>query len=84
MKSYTYKTRGICSREIKFCIEDGVVADIDILGGCEGNIQALINLVKGMKVDEVIKKLKGIDCEGKGTSCPDQLARALERAREQE
>ena len=76
---YSYKTFGTCSREIIFDIEDNTVKDIRFVGGCSGNTQGVAALVKGMEIDEVIARLKGIDCGGKGTSCPDQLARALEK-----
>lgn len=76
----TYRTQGVCSREIVFNIEKGVVVSVDFKDGCTGNLQAISKLVEGMPVEEVIRKLRGIDCDGKGTSCPDQLSRALERA----
>lgn len=76
--TYTYRTRGTCSREIKFEVNDGVVSKVVFIGGCNGNLQGIGHLVEGMKVDDVIQKLKSIDCGGRGTSCPDQLARALE------
>lgn len=75
---YSYKTRGTCSREIQFDVQDNVVTECRFIGGCNGNTQGVSALVKGMSVDEAIRRLKGIDCNGKGTSCPDQLAKALE------
>ncbi len=77
---YTYTPRGVCSRKIDLEIEDGVVTDLSFVGGCNGNLQGVSALVKGRKVEEVIPLLKGIDCGGKGTSCPDQLSKALEAA----
>lgn len=77
MKKYTITTEGVCSDKITFHIEDGVVRKLEFIDGCDGNLQAISRLVEGMTVEEVIKRLKGIDCGGKGTSCPDQLARAL-------
>lgn len=74
---YKYKTNGVCAREIIFDVEDGVVNDVQFIGGCSGNTQGVGALVKGMKVEDVISRLKGIDCRGRGTSCPDQLAKAL-------
>ena len=74
---YRYKPRGVCSREIILDVEDGIVNDVKFIGGCSGNTQGVGALVKGMKVEEVISRLKGIDCAGRGTSCPDQLAIAL-------
>ena len=77
-----YKTRGTCSRAIEFEVQDGIVTECAFIGGCTGNTQGVATLVKGMKVDDVIGKLKGIQCRG-GTSCPDQLARALEEYKAQ-
>ena len=76
--TYTYKTHGTCSREIQFEVNDGIVSKVRFIGGCNGNLQGIGILVEGMKVEEVIKRLKSIDCGGRGTSCPDQLAKALE------
>ena len=72
-----YQTQGTCSKFIEFDVEDGVVNDVVFYGGCNGNLQGIARLVKGMKVDDVISRLEGINCGGKGTSCPDQLAKAL-------
>ena len=74
----TYKTRGVCSRAIEFEIENDVISACKFIGGCTGNTQGVAALVIGMPVDEAIKRLKGIQCRG-GTSCPDQLAIALEQ-----
>ena len=79
---YSYKTFGTCSREILFEIDGDVIKSVQFVGGCNGNTQGISALVAGMKVDDAIRKLKGIDCGGKGTSCPDQLARALTRYQE--
>ena len=76
-KSTTYKTKGTCSRAIHVEIEDGTVTKAVFDGGCMGNTQGVAALVKGMKADEAILRLEGIDCRGRGTSCPDQLAKAL-------
>ena len=76
--TYTYKTRGTCSREIQFEVNDGIVNKVSFVSGCNGNLQGIGRLVEGMKVEDVIKRLKGINCNGRGTSCPDQLAKALE------
>lgn len=78
-----YKTKGVCSRSIEFEIENDTVKSVKFNGGCNGNTQGIASLVKGMKVDEVIARLKGTDCNGRGTSCPDQLARALKEAKAQ-
>ena len=81
MAKYQYTPSGVCSRQILFEVENGVVEDVTYIGGCNGNLKGIGSLVKGMKVDDVIERLKGIDCGGKGTSCPDQLARALEETK---
>ncbi len=77
---HTYKTKGTCSCGIEFDLEDGIVKNVQILGGCNGNSQGVAALVEGMKADEVIRRVKGIRCGFKDTSCPDQLAKALEQA----
>ena len=79
-KQIEYKTSGTCSRMIKIEVEDGVVTECKFVGGCAGNTQGVAALVKGMTTEDAIKKLKGIKCGFKPTSCPDQLARALESA----
>ncbi len=79
---YTYKTVGTCSREISFDIDNNVVTNISFVGGCNGNLQAVSRLVDGFTVDEIEKKLKGINCGGRGTSCADQLAIAVRAASE--
>lgn len=76
---YRYKPEGVCSREMIFEIENGIIKSLKIVGGCDGNTKGISKLVVGMKVEEVIEKLKGINCGFKGTSCPDQLAIALEK-----
>ena len=73
----TYKTRGVCSREIRFEIEDNKIKTVQFIGGCSGTTQGVSRLIEGMDVDEAIRRIDGIDCGGRGTSCPDQLARAL-------
>ena len=75
---YTYDAKGTCSRKIIIDVENGVVNNVKFIGGCSGNTQGIASLAKGMKVENVIKKCKGIDCAGRGTSCPDQLAKAME------
>ena len=76
---FSYKTNGVCSRTIHIDVEDGIVKKVRFDGGCNGNTKGIGSLVEGMPVDEVIKRLKGIKCGFKGTSCPDQLATALEQ-----
>ena len=78
---FTYYPRGVCSRQYNFDVEDGVVRSVEVIGGCHGNLQGISKLVAGMPVDEVIARLKGIRCGMKPTSCPDQIARALEEYR---
>ena len=80
MKEIVYKTRGVCSREIHVTVEDDTITACQFIGGCHGNTQGVAALVVGMKVADAIAKLDGIDCRGKGTSCPDQLAKALKEA----
>ena len=76
---FQYKTHGTCSQQILIDVnDDDVIENVQFIGGCTGNTQGVSKLVKGMKVDEVIARLKGIPCQG-NTSCPDQLARALEQ-----
>ena len=79
-QSFTYRTRGTCSSQIQFTIEDGVLHDVRYTGGCSGNTQGVSKLTEGMNAEEVIARLKGIRCGFKQTSCPDQLACAVEEA----
>lgn len=82
---YQYKTKGTCSQAITFDVkDDGTVTDVQFIGGCDGNTTGIGILVEGMKVDDVIRKLKGVRCGYKATSCPDQLATALMRYKEHE
>lgn len=74
----TYMTKGVCSAKINYEIKNGIIESVEFINGCQGNLLGISSLVKGMKVEEAISKLKGIDCKGKGTSCPDQLSKALE------
>ena len=74
---YSYKTSGVCSSTINLEIENNIIKNVEFIGGCAGNLLGIGSLVKGMSVDDVIIKLKGIDCGNKGTSCPDQLSKAL-------
>lgn len=79
-----YNTRGTCARQILLDInDDDTINSVEFVGGCNGNLQGIAALVKGKKIDDVISALKGIDCNFKGTSCPDQLARALEEIKEE-
>ncbi len=74
-----YIPKGVCSRQINVEIEDGVLKDVEYIGGCNGNLKGIAALVKGMKVEDVIDKLENIKCGMKNTSCPDQLAQALKQ-----
>ena len=79
---FTYKTRGTCSREIAFEVENGKVKNVQFYGGCNGNLKGIGALVEGMDIDEVIARVEGVTCGMKATSCPDQLAQALKAAKE--
>lgn len=78
---YEYKTKGTCSQKILFELEDGIVKNVQFIGGCNGNLKGICSLVEGMEVDAVISRIDGICCGMKPTSCPDQLARALKEAK---
>lgn len=80
---YKFKPAGVCSMEMQVDIEDGIIKDAKIIGGCAGNTVGLTQLLVGMTVDEAIKRLKGIPCGIKGTSCPDQFALGLEKIKEE-
>ena len=82
--THVYYPKGVCSRKMTVDVENGVVNNVEIVGGCNGNIQALCRLVKGMKVEDAVSKLSGIRCGFKPTSCPDQLAVALKQAQEKQ
>jgi uncharacterized protein (TIGR03905 family) len=84
MKKITYTTKGTCSKQIDICFENGIIISVSFQSGCSGNLQGISKLVEGMSIEDVIGKLKGINCKEKGTSCPDQLARALEYILENE
>lgn len=81
MSKFSYQPHGVCSTNIDFEIVDGIVKNVSFTRGCNGNTSGISKLVEGMNVDDVIEKLKGTDCNSRGTSCPDQLARALEEAK---
>ena len=80
MKTYTYVPKRVCSREISFSIEDGKLHNVSFVGGCHGNLQAIGKLVEGADAKKIVEILKGNDCKGRGTSCADQLAVAIEQA----
>ena len=79
MKEFKYIPNGVCAKELLFSIDNDIIIDAKTIGGCPGNSQGISILIKGMNIDEVIAKLKGINCANRGTSCPDQIARALEQ-----
>ena len=84
MNTYIYTPKYVCSREIRFGLEDGKIHDLRFVGGCDGNLRAIGKLLEGKEAEEAIRILKGNDCGGRGTSCADQLSLALEAALEEE
>ena len=81
--TYSYRPRGVCSQLMEIDVEDGRVQGLRVMGGCDGNLQGIARLIAGMEVDEVIRRLEGVRCGRKDTSCPDQLAKALKALRAQ-
>jgi uncharacterized protein (TIGR03905 family) len=77
---FSYKTRGVCSQYINFELKDGIVTNVQFLGGCNGNLKGIAALVEGQKAEDIIARVEGIKCGMKATSCPDQLAQALKEA----
>ena len=77
MEVYNYKTKGVCSTNIELKIEGEKLVDINITGGCNGNLKGIRSLIIGMELDEIVKKLSGIKCNFRNTSCPDQIATAI-------
>lgn len=75
-----YRPKGVCSQAFHIEVEDGIIQSVQVLGGCNGNLQGLSALLKGMRVEEAIERMEGIRCGMRPTSCPDQLARALKTA----
>lgn len=75
-----YTPKGTCSRHFQIEVEEGVIQDVQVEGGCSGNLQGLSSLLKGMKVEEAVRRMEGIRCGTKATSCPDQMAQALKKA----
>ncbi|ABS33892.1 MULTISPECIES: TIGR03905 family TSCPD domain-containing protein [Clostridium] len=80
---YTYSPIGVCSKKITFDILNNKVVKVNFLGGCDGNLKGLSSLIEGMDIDDAIKRLQGITCGSKNTSCPDQLSKALQEAKKQ-
>ena len=81
METYIYRPTGVCSREMRITHENGIIVKLEVIGGCNGNLKGISQLVKGMPFDEVINRLSGVTCGFKSTSCPDQLAEALKKIR---
>lgn len=79
---YVYTPQGVCSMQMIFEIDERIVKDLQIIGGCPGNTVGVSTLIKGKNIDEIIQMLKGIPCGSKGTSCPDQIAKALQEYKE--
>ena len=79
----SYTPRGVCSRQMTVEAEDGIITNVQVLGGCDGNLKGLMSLLKGMSVEQAISRLEGIRCGMKATSCPDQLAQALRTLQEE-
>ena len=82
--AHQYKPKGVCSRRITFDLDNGVVRNVIFEGGCSGNTQGVSRLVEGMPAEEAVRRLSGIRCGSKNTSCPDQLASAIRQAMERE
>ena len=83
MAKFSFTPKGVCSVQIDFEIDGDIVRNVSFTRGCNGNTQGIAKLVEGMKVSDVVERLKGLNCNGRGTSCPDQLACALELAQKQ-
>ena len=77
METFVYKTQGVCSREMHITYEGDTLVELKVIGGCPGNLAGISKLVQGMKLEVVAKRLSGVTCGPKSTSCPDQLARAI-------
>ena len=80
METIRYTPRGVCSRAMEIDVENGVIRDVRVLGGCNGNLKGICSLLRGMTVQDAIERMDGIKCGMKPTSCPDQLAQALKQA----
>lgn len=78
--TYERKNQGVCSRSTTVTLQDGVIENVEVVGGCNGNLQGVCTLLRGVPAAEAIERLKGIRCGMKSTSCPDQIARTLEEA----
>ena len=80
---YRFKPSGVCSTEMMFDIENNIVKDLQVIGGCNGNLKGISSLIKDMNIDDIISKLSGITCNYKNTSCPNQIAEALNKYKEE-
>lgn len=78
--TYTRKNQGVCSRETKVSIENGVIENVEVVGGCDGNLKGICSILKGEKPEHVIERFSGISCGNKASSCPDQIAECLKEA----
>ena len=78
--TYTRQNKGTCSVETTVTIEDGIVTDLQVVSGCNGNLKGIVSLVKGMKAQDAVDRMLGIECGNRGTSCPDQIARCIQEA----
>ena len=83
MTTYTYYPKGTCSKQMEVDLEDGVIKDVRVLGGCNGNLKGICQLLTGMKAEDAIARLDGTLCGFRSTSCPDQIAKNLKKALEQ-
>ena len=81
METIQYTPSGVCSQRMEIDVEEGVIQAVRVLGGCSGNLQGIMSLLRGMRVEDAIERMEGIRCGMKSTSCPDQLAQALKAAR---
>ena len=79
--TFNYSPKGVCSKRFIIEVNDGIVGEVKIMGGCSGNLQGIASLLRGMKVEDAIERMEGIRCGFKATSCPDQLAQALKSVR---
>ncbi len=80
METITYQPKGVCSRHMEIDIEDGIIRELRVVGGCNGNLKGIASLVKGMTVADAVARMEGICCGPRKTSCPDQVAQALKTA----
>lgn len=77
MSTFEYTPKGVCSRKMIFDLDGDVINSVEVIGGCNGNLKGIASLLKGQNINEIIRRLDGITCGPKSTSCPDQIAQAL-------